>query len=134
MQRPLRIFISHAQGDLATARKVASALGPGHGLSTSADAIRSGQLWSEAIAKQLDISEMSLVILSKLGTSSNEHVREEWALIQERAWSDTKYRIVPLLVGGIEIPPFLRKWEGLIVNPLNWEGIKDLQEKVRKLS
>jgi hypothetical protein len=41
----------------------------------------------------------------------------EWRAVLAKAWSNSDKRLVPVLVGGSDPPPFLRQWVSLRIDP-----------------
>jgi hypothetical protein len=58
-----------------------------------------------------------LIVLIGPKTRSNAWQEAEWSAIVASAWSDPKKRVLPVVVGANETPPFLRNWAPLRVDP-----------------
>src|SRR5437016_11710631 len=98
------IFISHASADDAFVKELRRAL-EAHGLTTWVDSreLIGGNKLAPEIAQAIEEARQVLVVLSR------ETVNSDWvpkeirkALQVERKRSDDGYRVVPLLLPGIE--------------------------------
>lgn len=91
---PMKVFISHAGRDAATADQVATALRK-HGIESSIDASAAqiGSEWHKSVANALDASDAMLVLVSPDAMKSRGvHSEIEHALLEPRF----KDRLIPL--------------------------------------
>jgi PHD/YefM family antitoxin component YafN of YafNO toxin-antitoxin module len=104
------------------------------------ETIEAGQDWQTAIKSQVERSQAAVVVVSPDSYESSR-VREEWSQIQERIWEDPDFKVVPVIVEDAELPPFLKKWQGVSAAELDTDAIasavKEIvatEENVRPLS
>jgi hypothetical protein len=111
-----RIFLSHAHADRAFAMRLAEGL-RARGLEVWSDRqLAPGQPWREAVEAALSEADSCVVVVSKSTVGSGGGTSAEWSGIQDAVWRRPELKVVPVLLGSAELPPFLRPWR--IVGPV----------------
>ncbi len=59
----------------------------------------------------------SFVILVSPQSQSSRWAEVEWRLALTEAWSDSNKMLIPVVVGGSDVPPFLRDWVPIRIDP-----------------
>jgi TIR domain len=118
------VFISYATDTKPLAEQLTNALQT-QGFHAWADFkdLRPGQVWQDEIDRALENARSFLILVSPRSRASSWQ-EAEWRAVLAKVWSDSGKRLIPVLVGGTEPPPFLRNWVSLNVDPaaepVNW--------------
>lgn len=118
------IFISYATDTKPFAEQLAQALQQ-QGFHAWADFkdLRPGQVFRNELERALDNARSFLILVSPASRASAWQ-DAEWRAALVKVWSDSNKRMIPVVVGGAEPPPFLRNWVSLRVDPAaepqNW--------------
>ena len=67
------------------------------------------------IRKTLNESVAAIILLIDSDRGESRNMEFLWGLIQERAWQDDDFKVLPILSTNGYVPPFLRRWRALIV-------------------
>jgi hypothetical protein len=70
----------------------------------------------EAVEAALSEADSCVVVVSKSTVGSGGVTSAEWSGIQDAVWRRPELKVVPVLLGSAELPPFLRPWR--IVGPV----------------
>ena len=111
------VFISYTQDAKSWAEKLSDSLEQ-KGLSTWTDFnnIKPGQRFVEEIQHALDEADYFLIVVGpKLGVG--EWQDREWREALGRTWTDPKKRFIPVLVGKVKSPAFLKNWVPVHLKP-----------------
>ena len=112
MKQP-RIFLSYSDTDRAFAASLGVEL-RARGLEVWSDRqIAPGQRWREAVGHALSEADTCVVVTSKTTAGSGGATSAEWTQIQDAAWRRPRLKIVPVVLGSAELPPFLRPWRAV---------------------
>lgn len=111
------VFISYASDTKPLAEQLAETLRD-EGIDTWADFkdLKPGQLIRDEVEGALNRADSFVIIVGPHSTASR-WAELEWQLALRKAWSDPGKRLIPVVVGENEPPPFLRDWVALRVNP-----------------
>jgi hypothetical protein len=118
------VFISYAADTKPLAEQLTQALQT-QGFHAWADFkdLRPGQVWQDEIERALEDARSFLILVSPTSRAGSWQ-EVEWRAALAKVWTDSDKRLIPVLVGGTEPPPFLRNWVSLIVDPAaepaNW--------------
>lgn len=118
------VFISYAADTKPLAEQLTQALQT-QGFHAWADFkdLRPGQVWQDEIERALEDAR-SFLILVRPTSRADSWQEAEWRAALRKVWSDSDKRLIPVVVGGTEPPPFLRSWVSLLVDPdaepANW--------------
>ena len=118
------VFISYATDTKPLAEQLTKTLQT-QGFHAWADFkdLRPGQVWQDEIERALENARSFLILVSP-GSRASSWQEAEWRAVLAKVWSDSGKRLIPVVVGGTEPPPFLRNWVSLLVDPdaepANW--------------
>lgn len=118
------VFISYAADTKPLAEQLTLALQT-QGFHPWADFkdLRPGQVWQDEIERALENARSFLILVSP-SSRAGSWQEVEWRAALAKVWSDSDKRMIPVVVGGTEPPPFLRSWVALMVDPAaepaNW--------------
>ncbi len=111
------VFISYASDTKPLAEELTRALET-QGIEPWVDFrnLRPGQRWPEELERAVENAEWFLILV---GAHSRATLRQEaeWSAALTRTWADREKRLLPIVFGQGEPPPFLRNWVPLRVNP-----------------
>ena len=115
MKRP-RIFLSYSHADRAFAAGLIEGL-RARGLEVWSDhQVAPGRQWREAVDDALSEADSCVVVVSKATAGSGGETSAEWSGIQDAVWRRPGFKVVPVVLGSAELPPFLRPWR--VVGPV----------------
>jgi hypothetical protein len=112
-----RVLISYTSGTKPLAEELAKALLQ-HGIESWAGFkdLDYGQRWTQELDRAIEDADLFLFLVDP--KSSATHWQEaEWRSMLAKAWTDSSKRVLPVVVGSAEPPPFLRNWVSLNVDP-----------------
>jgi hypothetical protein len=127
-----RVFLSHAQGDRASAERVTSLLAAGGRVQTFADSMLSaGERWGERLRRELEACDVFMVIGSPRAATSELVLQElggAWALDKpivvvspEEGWTwqlpVATHAVRHASVGDLEQPGFIERLLADIIHP-----------------
>lgn len=117
------VFISHSGASNAAARQLASAL-RAQGMSPWLDdeMLTGGQDVFGVVRSALEAAR-AVIILIEPEDEPDSWLRDQWSVALELAWAKPEKRLIPLLIAGAEVPPFLSNRVALRVDgkPNDWE-------------
>ena len=118
------VFISYAADTKLLAEQLTQALQTqGFHVWSDFKDLRPGQVWQDEIERALESARSFVIIVGPTSWASSWQ-EYEWRAALVKVWSDSDKRMIPVVVGGTEPPPFLRNWVSLIVDPAaepaNW--------------
>jgi hypothetical protein len=115
--RPRRVFISHALAERAMAQEIARDL-QGHGLAplVAPEATASLGTLTEDTARQIARADAFILLLSA-NSQQSQRARLEVSAVLKRVWADPTTTVVPVLVGSVDPPGYLRDKPTLRVEP-----------------
>ena len=78
--------------------------------------LKPGQQWKAELENAIDAAQSFLILVGSesRGTPWQE---TEWRSMLTKAWTDSSKRLLPIVVGSSEPPPFLRNWVSLKIDP-----------------
>jgi len=120
------IFLSCASNSQATTDVVRDKIMALGGEVVGFSSSQSVEQFEEALATAV----ASVIIVSDASLSSTEQM-SEWSQIQSKAWQDPDFKIIPILERGVEIPPFLSKWQSIRIEDLKNELTTALDELLK---
>lgn len=118
------VFISYASDTKSRAQELTRAL-ENQGFEPWVDFkdLQPGQRWRDELERAIG-SAVWLLILVGPGSRSTAWQEAEWSAALARSWSDDNKRLLPVVFGEAEPPPFLRDWVSLRVDaekePATW--------------
>ena len=117
MESGSSVFISYAADTKSRAQELTRAL-ESQGIEAWVDFkdLRPGQRWRDELDRAIG-SAVWLLILVGSGSRSTAWQEAEWSTALARSWSDNNKRLLPVIFGEAEPPPFLRDWVSLRVDP-----------------
>jgi len=117
MESGSSVFISYAADTKSRAQELTRAL-ESQGIEAWVDFkdLRPGQRWRDELDRAIG-SAVWLLILVGSGSRSTAWQEAEWSTALARSWSDNNKRLLPVVFGEAEPPPFLRDWVSLRVDP-----------------
>ena len=111
------VFISHTWDTKPLAEELANAL-ENQGIESWVDFknLRPGQVWREELDRAIDSARYFVFLLTpeSRATPWQEH---EWSAALERFWGNDDKKLLPVIFGNSDSPPFLRDWVPLRVDP-----------------
>jgi hypothetical protein len=111
------VFISYASDTKRWAEELTRAL-KSQGMEPWVDFkdLHPGQRWREQLERAIDASEM-LVILVGSGSRATPWQEAEWSAALTGTWADREKKLLPVIFGEGDPPPFLRNWVSLRIDP-----------------
>ncbi len=77
------------------------------------DQLAPGQSWREAVDAALATASSCVVVVSKASCEPGGFAWTEWSFIQDAAWRRPDLKVVPVVLGSVELPTFLRAWQSV---------------------
>jgi hypothetical protein len=113
------VFVSYASDTRPLAEELTDAL-LNKGIKTWAGFkdLQPGQEWQLELDRAIENADLFLFLVdpqSRVTTWTDF----EWRAILTKAWADSGKRVLPVVLGSAEPPPFLRKWVALNVDPVS---------------
>lgn len=117
MASDTNVFISYASDTRPLAEELTKAL-ENQGMTAWVDFkdLRPGQRWKEELERALD-SAQSVVILLSSESRPTPWQEAEWRTALARTWADGDKKLLQVVVGTSDPPPFLRNWVPLRIDP-----------------
>ena len=111
------VFISYSADAKKWAEKLSDSL-DAEGLSAWSDfkSLRPGERWFDQLQRALDDARFYILVVGPRNVTRETQDRE-WQAALEHTWSDSRKRIIPVLIGHADSPPFLRNWVSLKFDP-----------------
>lgn len=127
------VFISHSRTSTPAAKKLADAL-RARGVSPWLDGeqVMPGGAWRGTIRNALD-SSRAIVFLIEPRREPGSQTRDEWSEALEAAWAEPSKRLIPLLIGDAEPPPFLKDRHALRIGDTSSELERAAQDVIEAL-
>lgn len=117
MASDANVFISYASDTRNLAEELAQAL-ERQGLEPWIDFkdLHPGQRWKDEVDRAIDAAQWFVIIVGP--DSRATHWQEaEWSAVLARTWTDSKKKVLPVVLGDGAPPPFLRNWVSLRIDP-----------------
>lgn len=103
-----KIYISYRRTDTAAARELADRLTAlGHTIAIDLDSLKAGQDWRETLTRALRESEVFVALLTE-DSQNSQWVVSELGIAQGYAQSNRRFLILPVILGDLQIPPFVQ--------------------------
>lgn len=113
-----KIFLSYSHADHVFATRLAEGLrGSGHEVWTDAERMAAGQPWRDAVDAALSQADSCVVLISRSTSAPEGNTSAEWSEIQDAVWRRPDLKVVPVVLGAAQLPPFLRPWR--MVGPVS---------------
>ncbi len=111
------VFISYASDTRPLAEELTKAL-ESQGIEPWVDFkdLHPGQLWKEELERAIDAAQWVLILVGSHSRTTRWQ-EAEWSAALTRSWVDREKRLLPIMFGQDDPPPFLRNWVALRVNP-----------------
>jgi hypothetical protein len=111
------VFISYAADTKPLAEELTRAL-ERQGIEAWVDFkdLRPGQRWKDELDRAIGAARWVLILVGS-GTRSTAWQDAEWSTALARTWADSGKTLLPVIFGQTELPPFLRNWVSLRVDP-----------------
>ena len=111
------VFISYAADIKSRAQELTRAL-ENRGIEAWVDFkdLRPGQRWKDELERAVGDARWLLILVGS-GSYSTSWQEAEWSTALARTWLDANKRLIPVVFGENEPPPFLRNWVSLHVDP-----------------
>jgi len=123
-----RVFISSSESGTRLAEELARAL-EARNVRTwlGKRDVSAGEDWRAAVESAIESADLFLFVVTPEATVS-PWVRREWQMALKHYWDDPEgRRLIPVLVGGAEPPPFLQDLQAVRVEeePGQWSAAVD---------
>lgn len=111
------IFISYASDTKPLAEELTTAL-QSQGIQAWVDFkdLRPGQRWKDELERAIEKAHWVLFLI-RPNSRATALQEAEWSAVLTNAWADSEKKLLPVVVGGTEPPPFLRNWVAITVDP-----------------
>jgi hypothetical protein len=111
------VFITYSTDARKWAEKLAAGL-KAEGIQATADfeILSPGQDWRQQVEQALKTADAYLFVVGARQDRDSAQDRQ-WQTALVQSWDDPTKRIIPVLVGQAEAPPFLRDWEAVRIEP-----------------
>ena len=111
------VFISYATDTKLLAEELTRAL-ESQGIEAWVDFkdLRPGQRWKDELEHAIGAAQWVLILVSS-GNRATAWQEAEWSAALSHSWADSDKRLLPVVFGQTEPPPFLRNWVSLRVDP-----------------
>src|SRR5690242_20224381 len=110
------VFISYASDTKPLAEELTKAL-ESQGIEPWVDfKMRPGQRSREELQRAIDAAQW-FVILVGSKSRATPWQEAEWSAALARSWADREKKVLPVVFGEGDAPPFLRNWVSLRINP-----------------
>jgi hypothetical protein len=111
------VLISNTSGTRPLAEELTQAL-LDKGIQTWAGFkdLQIGQQWQVQLERAIENAEVFLFLVDPKSRVT-PWLEAEWQFMLANAWTNTGKRVLPVVIGSSEPPPFLRNWVSLNVNP-----------------
>lgn len=127
------VLISYASADRVFASKLAASLrSRGIKVWIDVEALSAGMPWTEQLSIALARAQLCLLIVSTASNSADPGTSSEWSKIQGMVWNRHDLKVMPVIIGEAEAPPFLRRWKAVRVSN-STEVMQVVEEVVRGL-
>ena len=113
----MKAYLSYSREGMAPARRLSDAL-----RQTGVEALDPlmnsgpGQDWSEAIERAVDEAD-AMVFLVGPHTARETVLQRDWSMALERSWSYPDKPLIPVVLGDVELPAFLRDRQAIRAEP-----------------
>jgi hypothetical protein len=124
MATELSVFISHGADTKPWAEELTRAFeSQGIGAWVDFKDLRPGQRWKDEVERAIEAAQWLLILVGS-GNRATAWQEAEWSTALARTWTDGGKRLLPVVFGQTEPPPFLRNWVSLRVDtveePSTW--------------
>src|SRR5260370_30602985 len=111
------VFISYATDTKLLAEELTRAL-ESQGIEAWVDFkdLQPGQRWKDELERAIAAAQWVLILVGS-GSRATAWQEAEWSAALTRTWADSDKRLLPVVFGESEPPPFLRNWVSLRVDP-----------------
>jgi TIR domain len=126
MAGDLSVFISYGPDTKSRAQQLTEAL-ERQGIEAWVDFkdLQPGQRWKDELERAIGAARWVLILLGS-GNRASAWQEAEWRTALAQSWEDSGKRLLPVLFGETEAPPFLWNWVALRVDPqeapATWTG------------
>ena len=117
MPTSTNVFISYASDTKPLAEELTKAL-ESQGIEPWVDFkdLQPGQRWREELERAIDAAQ-TFVILVGSNSRGTPWQEAEWTAALASSWADREKKVLPVVFGEGEAPPFLRNWVSLRIDP-----------------
>ena len=111
------VFISYASDTKLLAVELTKAL-ESQGIEPWVDFkdLHPGQRWREQLERAVEDAQWVLILVGS-DSRATPWQEYEWSAALARTWADREKRLLPIVFGQDDPPPFLRSWVALRVSP-----------------
>lgn len=111
------VFISYASDTKPLAEELTKEL-ESQGIEPWVDFkdLHPGQRWREELDRAIGEAQWLLILVGS-DSRATPWQEAEWSTALARTWEDREKRLLPIVFGHADPPPFLRNWVPLRVNP-----------------
>lgn len=118
MGRTSEVFISYATDTKPLAEELTRALqSQGIEAWVAFKDLHPGQRWKDELERAVENARWVLVLVGP-NSRATAWQEAEWSTALAKTWADSDKRMLPVVVGATEPPPFLRKWVPVRVDPV----------------
>lgn len=117
MSAGANVFISYASDTKPLAEELTKEL-ENQGIEPWVDFkdLHPGQQWKEELNRAIEAAQLFLILVGS-ESRATPWQEAEWSAALAGTWADREKRLLPIVFGSEEPPPFLRNWVALRVNP-----------------
>jgi hypothetical protein len=117
MPSDTNVFISYASDTKHLAEELTKEL-ESQGIEAWVDFrnLQPGQRWREELEHAIGRANWVLILVGA-HSRATQRQEAEWSAALARTWADREKRLLPLVFGQEDPPPFLRNWVALRINP-----------------
>ena len=117
MSTGTNVFISYASDTKPLAEELARVL-ESQGVEAWVDFkdLHPGQRWREELERAIDAAQWFVILVSS-DSRATPWQEAEWSAALERTWTDHEKKMLPVVFGESDPPPFLRNWVSLRIDP-----------------
>jgi hypothetical protein len=113
----VKVYLSHGHDTAAPAKRLSESLA--HAGVEPIDPVgllRPGEDWAGAIERAVDEAD-AMVFLVGPDTARQSVLEREWSTALERSWSYPDKPLIPVVLGDVELPAFLRDRQAIRAEP-----------------
>ena len=117
MASGMNVFISYASDTRLRAEELTREL-ERHGIRAWVDFkdLQPGQRWREALEHAIGEANWVLILIG-VDSRATQRQEAEWSAALSQTWADSQKRLLPIVFGHDDPPPFLRNWVALRIDP-----------------
>lgn len=127
----MRVFVSYSLDQKEAARELAAALRR-EGFDTWLDLenLRAGEKWHPQVIEAVNNAE-SFVVLIGPDLSLDYFQNILWRNAWQASWSNPMHKLLPVLLGGADLPPYLGNWLPVRVKQIDTDGVRTIVSALR---